>query len=47
MTTYAKFIAGLTATLEDVFFSETEAILSSLTVQYQAIFNLEGVEVTF
>ena len=34
-------------TLEDVFLSEIEAILSSLTVQYEAIFNFEGVEVTF
>ena len=38
MTLYAKFIAGLLR-LWKIFLSETEAILSSLTVQYQAIFN--------
>ena len=44
--TLCLFYSRLTATLEDVL-SEPEAILSSLNVQYQAIFNLEGVELTF
>ena len=38
--TLCSIYSRLTATLEDVL-SETEAILSSLTVQYQAIFNLK------
>ena len=36
MTLYAKFIAGLLR-LWEIFLSETEAILSSLTVQYYVL----------